>query len=97
VVPTCCYSLQDEAWLLEEFGVRALPELVGGEAVAIGGERFSYGRQGVGRVEPGGRVEVSFDSGDLFVDSFGDEEIDPGQEVFDEALDSEYANLWRLT
>lgn len=87
VVPARGDGLQDEAGFLEVGRVLALPELVGGEAVAVGGERLHDVLEGVGRGEPGRRVEVRFYACDLRVEVLGDEEVGAVVEVFEEALE----------
>jgi hypothetical protein len=67
-------------------GVRAFPQLVGGESIAVGRERLLHGLDGVGRIEPCSRVEVLLDVLDLLVDGFRDKEIDAVYQVLDKAL-----------
>jgi hypothetical protein len=66
--------------------MRALPEFVCGEAVAIRGEGLLDWWNGVGSVEPGRGVKIGFYVGYLGVDGFWEEEIDAADEVLDEAL-----------
>lgn len=86
MVPACGDGLADEACFLEVFGVLALGEFVGGEAVAVCGKGVLDGGLVVGGGEPGFCVDVPLDVGDLHVDGFGDEEVDAVAEVFEEAL-----------
>jgi hypothetical protein len=78
--------LQHEARFAKVFWVVALPDFVCGEAVAVCGEGFDDGGQGVWCFEPGFSVEVCFYAGDLGVEGFGDEEVGAVPEVFDESL-----------
>jgi len=94
-MPARSNGLAQERSFIEVLGVRALPEFVGGEAIAVGGEGLRHGRDGVGRGEPGCGVEVGFYVGYLGVDCFGNEEVDAVDEVFDEALWSQSRVLWQ--
>jgi hypothetical protein len=66
--------------------VGTLPELVGRETVAGGGEGFYHVLEGVGGGEVGLGVEVCFYVCDLGVEGFGDEEVGAVAEVFEETL-----------
>lgn len=66
--------------------MRAFPQLVGGESIAVGRERMLDGLDGVGRVEPCSRVEVLLDVLDLLIEGFRDEEIDAVYQVLNKAL-----------
>lgn len=52
VVPSRCDGLGDEAAFFKVLGVRAFPEFVGGEAVAVCGEGLGDWGELVGGVEP---------------------------------------------
>lgn len=68
-------SLRDEARPVEELGLRALPEFVCCEAVAVCREGFGHGRVGVGCTEPGVCVDVVLYACDTGVEGFGDKEV----------------------
>ena len=87
VVQPCGGRLEEEAALLEIFRMRALPQFVRGEAISIGGEGLDDVLRVVGRVEPLFSVEVSLHVRDLDIESFGDEEVGAGVEIFEEALE----------
>ena len=73
MVPACCERLAYEAGFCEACLVEAFAELLGGETVAVGGERVVGCRRGaVGGVEEGGGEEAPFDGGELGVDWIGD-------------------------
>ena len=67
----------------------AFPQLVGGKAIAVGGEGLYDGLEAVGGVEPCLGVEVLFHAFDLLVNGFGDEEVGAVPEVFYEACGAE--------
>jgi hypothetical protein len=86
VVPPGGNSLKHKPRFAEIFRVLALPELVGGEAIAVCGEALSVRLESVGGVKPGLCVEVFLYAFDLGVKGFGDEEVGAIPEVFYETL-----------
>jgi hypothetical protein len=66
--------------------VLALGEFVGGETVAVCGKGLLDGFKVVGCIEPGLCVDVLLDVFNLYVDGFGNKEVDAVAEVFEEAL-----------
>lgn len=65
----------------------ALPELVGGETITVGGEGLDDVLEGVGGGEPVFGVEILLYHCDLGVKGFGDEDVGAGREVLEKALE----------